>query len=72
MAQPAATSLSAVAATTTKICDLDCDSYQFGDNGRDVRNVVTTTRLKLTTYNGGGVVIDFISRSGVMWTQLWE
>ena len=51
MAQPVATSLSVVAANTTKICDLDCDPYPFGDNGRDLRTVVSTTRLKLTIYN---------------------
>jgi len=53
MAQPVATSLSVVAANTTKICDLDRDPYQFGNNGRDIPTVVSKTRLKLTIYNGG-------------------
>jgi hypothetical protein len=36
MAQPVATSLSVVGANTTKLCDLDCDPYQIGANGRDL------------------------------------
>jgi hypothetical protein len=53
MAQPVATSLSVVAANTTKICDLDRDPYQFGNNGRNLPTVVSKARLKLTIYNGG-------------------
>jgi hypothetical protein len=52
MAQPVDKPFSVVAVNTTKIFDLDCDPYQFGDNGRDLGTVVSKTRLKLTIYNG--------------------